>query len=111
MLTKEKIERYREVLEREKEKLLKEIETDKKMLDFGADTADPEDEEADEAEELGNELAVETVLRNRVNQIDAALKKIKDGAYGACSKCGGEISEKVLNAAPESDLCENCKKS
>lgn len=110
MLTKEKIIHYGEALEKEKEKLLKEIETDEKMIDFGDDVSDPEDEEADEAEEQGNVLSIKRVLKARIMQIDRALDKIKNDTYGKCEKCGMDIPEKVLDAVPESDLCEHCKK-
>lgn len=111
MLTKEKINHYKEILERDKEKLLKEIAIDESMTDFGDGAADPEGEEADEAEEQGNVLAVKRVLKTRIEQIDRALEKIKNGAYGKCEQCGMDISEKILDVAPESNLCEHCKKS
>lgn len=109
MLTPQKIEHYKERLTKEKARLLAAIADEKKNLDFGSDV-DHGDEETDEAEELGNELAVEHVLKNTVNEIDGALGKIEAGTYGVCEECGGAISEKVLSVAPESRLCEKCKK-
>lgn len=109
MLTKEKVQKYKDRLQKEKEKLLAEVKTDASMLDFG-DDVDSGDEEADETEEKGNKLAVEQVLKKRVAEIDFALERIKRGTYGVCEMCGGEISENVLDAAPESNLCEKCKK-
>ena len=110
MLTKEKLEHYKKRLEEEKKRLLEEIKTDKDMVDFGDDVSDPEDEEADETEEQGNQMSVEQVLKERIANIDLALQKISEGTYGTCAKCGSPISEKILDVAPESSLCENCKK-
>lgn len=42
--------------------------------------------------------------------IDVALKKIADGTYGSCEKCGAEISKQRLSAVPYAQLCIKCKK-
>ncbi len=109
MLTTEEINKYKEKLEQERARLLKEVGGESKPEDFGGETADPEDEEADEAEEYDNELATAAVQKERINNIDAALQRMADGKYGICEKCGHEISKEVLDAAPESRYCDNCK--
>ncbi|MEM7498574.1 MAG: TraR/DksA C4-type zinc finger protein [Pseudomonadota bacterium] len=59
--------------------------------------------EGDEVlEGLGN--AGLTELR----QIEAALKRIEDGSYGACAACGEDISEERLTAVPHATRCRNC---
>jgi DnaK suppressor protein len=40
-----------------------------------------------------------------LNEIDAALKRIDEGTYGACTECGREISEERLEARPWAALC------
>jgi RNA polymerase-binding protein DksA len=37
--------------------------------------------------------------------IDAALKRIADGSYGTCTRCGKEIGEERLEAMPWAALC------
>ena len=37
--------------------------------------------------------------------IDAALKRIDDGTYGTCAKCGREIAPERLEARPWASLC------
>ena len=37
--------------------------------------------------------------------IDAALKRIDDGTYGTCTKCGREIATERLEARPWASLC------
>lgn len=37
--------------------------------------------------------------------IDAALKRIDDGTYGTCTKCGREITVERLEARPWASLC------
>jgi len=110
MISQEKIEGYKKTLERQKGDLVKELGGLEKPEDFGSDVDDPDSIEAEEAEELGNQLAIAQSLRDRVAEIDDALIAIQEGKYGVCTKCGGPISEKVLAVAPESRLCEHCKK-
>lgn len=110
MLTTQKIADYKEKLEALKRELTADISGEEEHLDFGSDIESGE-EETDEAEELGNTLATKRVLKERIGYIDAALQKIKSGGYGMCEQCHGPIAENVLDAAPESLLCEKCKSS
>ena len=109
MLTPEKIQHYKSRLETEKARLFAEIKRNETPENFGSDTED-NSEEANEAEEFGNQLAANQALKERVSEIDSALNKIEIGKYGVCETCGGMISEKILEIVPESRLCENCKK-
>ena len=106
---KEKISAYEKRLREEKEKLTAKIQKYSEVEDFGNDV-DHGDEEADESESYGNRMSIASDLKVEVNEIDMALNKIAMGTYGVCDKCGGEISEEVLEVAPESELCLNCKK-
>jgi len=40
-----------------------------------------------------------------LSEIDAALKRMDDGTYGTCTKCGKEIGEERLEARPWAALC------
>ena len=97
-------------LEAEREKLLRELAGSERATNFGNDIDDGA-EESNEAEELANTLAVGHSLRIRLDEIDTALLNIAEEKYGICTLCGKEISEKVLDLVPESQLCEHCKKS
>jgi DnaK suppressor protein len=50
---------------------------------------------------LGNEKEV-------LEQIAAALDRIKEGTYGVCEDCGKEIPEARLEAIPYAPLCVRC---
>ena len=41
--------------------------------------------------------------------IDEALRRIKDGNFGKCQECGGDISVARLEAVPHARLCIACK--
>ena len=42
--------------------------------------------------------------------IDAALKRMDEGAYGTCTNCGREILAERLEAYPWASLCIDCKR-
>ena len=104
-----KFEAEKKELERERAKLVAEISKAEIPEDFGGDVDDL-DEEKNEAESLGNQLALAQTLKERLNDIDHALAKIASGTYGICEKCGGPIEAEVLKASPESRFCKACKK-
>ena len=93
----------------ENKNLERELSEMKDNTDFG-DDIDGYDEEADEAEEFGNALALKDALKKRKTVISKALKKIEEGKYGICEEDGREIEQEVLMADPASELCKNCKK-
>jgi len=71
----------------------------------------------DEEFERGDALNVKQVAhQNHVhskemrNDIITALKRMDEGTYGICVKCGGEISEDRLVALPYAGTCINCRK-
>jgi DnaK suppressor protein len=53
-------------------------------------------------------LATEERRRQRIAQIDAALKRLAAGTYGACVVCGEEIAPKRLELDPAVPTCVNC---
>ncbi|MDQ3995312.1 MAG: TraR/DksA family transcriptional regulator [Actinomycetota bacterium] len=42
--------------------------------------------------------------------IDEALKRIEDGTFGTCSRCGNPIAEERLDAMPYATKCIDCKR-
>jgi DnaK suppressor protein len=47
--------------------------------------------------------------RDKLVQIDEALRSIEDGSYGICESCGEEIDQDRLKAMPFAKLCLSCK--
>jgi len=107
-LTKEEIQKYKEELEKKQREILDQIAEHEKKVDLG-DDVDSEDEEADEVEERGNQMAIVGAFKDNLDEIGKALGKIEVGQYEKCDKCGGEITKEVFDAAPESLLCRECK--
>ncbi len=99
--------KFKQKLEKEKRDILEELKKHQGITDFGSDV-DP-DEETDESEEYGNEMSIVQTLKERLSDIELALKKINNGKYGVCENCQKEISSEVLEINPESRLCRECK--
>ena len=47
--------------------------------------------------------------RKLLAKIKEAMKRIDDGVFGICDRCGGEIGEKRLTARPVPNMCIECK--
>jgi DnaK suppressor protein len=46
--------------------------------------------------------------RQKLLQIEAALRRLEDGNYGFCQECGDEIAAARLNVDPTITLCIRC---
>jgi len=69
-------------------------------------------ETMDEAEEALGHERVETemaVVRQRLEETQAALAKIKSGRYGICEKCRGRIDRARLEIFPQARYCVECE--
>jgi len=123
-ISKEFIEEQKRRLEKEKRELESELkdfaEKDPhvkynwrtKYPDYNPDSVG-DDRAAAEAEEESNymtNLSLEHTLEKKLRDIILALKKIEQGNYGICERCGKEISLKRLRAFPEARLCAQCAK-
>ena len=52
--------------------------------------------------------AIDEEAQLTVNQIDAALSRIKDGSYGICAGCRIKIPDERLSALPYVTTCVSC---
>ena len=107
-MNKTDLDLYKSKLEKERSMLLSEIKQNERPVDFGADTEDM-DEGTDRSEEVGDRLAVAEDLKKRLEEVNDALEKIRQGTYGICERCRNAIEKNVLDVDPESRLCKNCK--
>jgi DnaK suppressor protein len=75
----------------------------------GTDTLRDEGDVAQASE--GQDLSFMTRERaaERVNQLSAALRRLHEGHYGLCERCGGIIEPARLAALPEATTCRNCQ--
>ena len=57
------------------------------------------------------QLALRESLRQKLRSIEAALRKLDDGAYGVCERCHGPISPERLAVLPHTTLCIECARA
>lgn len=110
MLTKKKLEYFRNLLNKRLENLLEEANrTVSGMSDLKGNLPDPADRATLESDRNFT-LRIRDRERKLIGKIKDALERIENGTYGICEICDEEISEKRLRARPVTTLCINCKK-
>jgi len=55
--------------------------------------------------EREKDLSIEQNVRDLLQKIDRALKRIEEGSYGFCQRCGRPIEKARIKALPYVDLC------
>jgi RNA polymerase-binding transcription factor len=63
------------------------------------------------ATDLENQDALEGIKNSEIqeiHQIQETLKRIAEGTYGVCVKCGADIDPKRLKALPIATRCISC---
>ena len=77
-----------------------------------ADTAGTDDEHDPEGATIAFErqhvAALLSQAREQLTQIDAAMRKLADGSYGRCERCGQDIAAGRLAARPAATTCMSC---
>lgn len=100
-------------LEEQKEQIIAQIANLKKSDPFeNSDHAiDNAAIDTDIREQEGHDLieAETETLQERLQDIDEALVRIKEGRYGYCAKCGKEIPQARLSLIPEAKFCVDCE--
>ena len=112
------LDRFRQTLESERERLQHAVQTvhhDGSLLDETGDLAiGSGDHIADSATETYmRELddGLEENAEHLLTEIEAALARIDDGTYGLCTRCGRPIGEERLEAVPYATLCIDDKRA
>lgn len=115
-----KLEFFKKKLEREKQKIIKELSRYAKIKQVGGKTefiprhievGSSKDEDAQEFGLYEQNVTIEETLKTRLEKIESALKKISKGpkgGYGICEHCGKVIDLKRLKTFPEVRHCSSC---
>lgn len=107
---------FRQLLLAERERLLQELATLGERLqqveEIGLVEAANEDDYGDvasEAFEREKGFALETSVQGMLRMVEDALRKLDEGTYGVCERCGRPIGVERLRALPFASLCIRCK--
>lgn len=117
-MEKEKIEKFKALLEEEKLTLLEELQTVGVENPNQAEDFEPvppvmdiseadRNEVADKIEEFGNNQAVTRDLERRLLEVKQALERIENGTYGICEISKEPIELDRLEANPAATTCKN----
>ena len=62
-------------------------------------------------QQLNREVAIRNLDRESklLKEVEAALKRIEEGAFGVCLRCEEDIPEKRLKALPWAAYCVSCQ--
>jgi DnaK suppressor protein len=109
-MKKREIDRFKKLLMERRQAIVAATETAREGA-MVVEQADLPDEVDLASTETGQTLNMR--LRDRelvlLKKIDKTLKKIDDGEFGVCERCGEEIGLKRLEARPVAELCIRCK--
>lgn len=91
--------------------LIHELAADRRagnLVSYGSGSMDSGDLASNEVEQHMNAMLSERE-RDRIIEIDHALKQIDEANYGVCDACGLEIAETRLEALPFTRHCCDCQ--
>mgnify|MGYP006274161169 CR=1 FL=1 len=105
-LAEAEVEMFRLALEKRHGELRRRLEGIEHDLD---ETPNPDAEERAterEGDEVLEDLGQAGLTEMRM--IEAALKRVEEGEYGFCMRCGEPISRARLDIVPQTPYCRNC---
>jgi RNA polymerase-binding protein DksA len=107
---KEKLLEEKTRLQHQAEELVAEAEELAREREGGDTQFDEESGEGDTVNiERERDLLLSAQARHVVEEIDAALARMRRGTYGVCSYAGRRIPVERLEAIPWADVCVDCK--
>ena len=110
LVNKKELKRFREILTNRRTEILKAAEVSKERgMGFSSDDLPDEVDLASSESDQSLNLRLRDRERVLFKKIEKALKKIDEGEYGTCERCGEDIDAKRLEARPVTDLCIRCK--
>lgn len=115
-LAKSTLDRFRNRLEEERErltKMIRDIEEEReevRLTETSSDRSpDPNTAEGGSlAFEMEKELSLAQNVQDILANVEDALERIDSGVYGDCDECGTAIPVARLDALPYTKLCVTC---
>jgi DnaK suppressor protein len=108
-LRKEKVELYRKQLCARREALAEDLRlATAQLINDESVYTDSVDQAAAETDKSFT-LQMKNRERDVLWQIDEALRRLDEGSFGECERCGESISEGRIEAFPFTTLCIDCK--
>ena len=102
------LDTVRGTIEEQRDRLRKEIADqgiDPDSVDFVTELEHGFADGAHTAAERGQAITIVRELKGSLADAERALRKLDDGTYGTCERCGNPIGEDRLEAIPWTRLC------
>jgi len=111
------LERFRKLIEAEIERVEKSLAEHTRAISHQDDAADdtPKAHSNHMADQGSDEFQYETVIQmarsesRYLYQLEQALRRVEDGTYGKCERCGKQIGKERLKAKLDARLCIACQ--
>ena len=104
------VEKMEKRLIKEQKELRQQIAVEREKVEPSF-TANPDRTEiAHDYQFRGRSMSVLDTLEEQLLDINRALERIDEGAYGICTNCGQPIQAERLEALPWAELCIDCQR-
>ena len=89
---------------------LKELDSRLHSIEAELDVEHSKDWEDSATEREGEEVleSLGAAGQEEIRRIQAALRRMREGEYGVCAECGGDISQERLDVLPATPFCKTC---
>ncbi len=116
-MRKTDLERFRRLIEAEIERVEKSLAEHTRTISHEDDPADdmPKAHSNHMADQGSDEFQYETIIQmarsesRYLYQLEQALRRVEDGTYGKCERCGKQIGKERLKAKLDARLCIACQ--
>lgn len=109
-MDKKELEEIKGILLRMKEEIIREREDTLQTLSSETEDVFDEGERAFMEESNYLELRITTRKDKLLKKVEDALKRMEEGTFGICERCGREIEVERLKIRPVTTMCIECKK-
>lgn len=113
-LTKTQLSSLRDALVEERDRLLEQVAdlTQEAGVDNwrGDGSGDDPADRGTASSERETAASLSDHSRRQLDQIEEALRRIEQGSYGTCERCGKNIGYDRLEVLPQASLCMDCKR-
>ena len=111
MLTPERIARLRGYLLEEQASLLQQLTSlENSVQEANVGLGNHMAEDATAAFDQATAVSLRRGQALALKEVENALRRMEEGAYGRCERCGVEIDFARLKAVPQATLCMTCQR-
>ena len=112
-MNKKSLKHFEDLLLSEREEVLKRLKEFREKNKHGEASADSYYDQhmaelGSDAREREKSFYFASAEGRQLQKIDQALARIKEGHYGICESCQGDIDTARLEFVPSTDLCITC---